>query len=273
MIEVSSAFPLVSRLIVGFVFLAAGLLKMRRPEAFRHAASHIRLVPPGARRLITAVLPAAEVTLGVLLVLGIQVEAAAGVAAVLTAVFAAVILFGIPAAESDCGCFGPLLAGQTRASGVARNAALGVIAAAPITIGPGYLSLGAGVGPVWSLLVTAATLALAFLLGRRLSAAPKNAGPLDREAAGSSRRSFLLRAGSIAAGGAVALLLAGITKVRLAEAACYSCGSCSDTIIWIGCTGGCCAAFWQRRNKYCNGACQSCSSWWIQEYCGYSQCC
>src|SRR3972149_3862738 len=109
MIEVSSAFPLVSRLIVGFVFRAAGLLKMRRPEAFRHAASHIRLVPPGARRLITAVLPAAEVTLGVLLVLGIQVEAAAGVAAVLTAGFAAGLPFGIPAAESDCGWFGPLL--------------------------------------------------------------------------------------------------------------------------------------------------------------------
>ena len=273
MIELSHALPLVSRLIVGFVFLAAGLLKMRRPEAFRHAASHIRLVPPGAQRLITAVLPAAEVTLGVLLVLGIQVEAAAGVAAVLTAVFAAVILSGIPAAESDCGCFGPLLRGQTKAAGVARNVALAVIATMPITIGPGYLSLGGGVGPVWSLFVAGATLALAFLLGRRLSAAPKSARPLDQEAAGSSRRSFLLRTGSIAAGGAVALLLAGITKVRLAEAACYSCGSCTDTVVWIGCTGGCCAAFWVSKNKFCNGTCQSCSGWTIREYCGYSQCC
>src|SRR3989304_2094653 len=98
MIELSHALPLVSRLIVGFVFLAAGLLKMRRPEAFRHAASHIRLVPPGAQRLITAVLPAAEVTLGVLLVVGIQVEAAAGAAAVLTFAFAAVLVFGMPTA-------------------------------------------------------------------------------------------------------------------------------------------------------------------------------
>jgi len=272
MIELSHALPLVSRLIVGFVFLAAGLLKMRRPEAFRHAASHIRLVPPGAQRLITAVLPAAEVTLGVLLVLGIQVEAAAGVAAVLTAVFAAVILSGIPAAESDCGCFGPLLRGQTKAAGVARNVALAVIATMPITIGPGYLNLGDGSGLVPSLLVTGAALALALLLGGRLSAAPNSQKPADEEAH-SSRRSFLFRAGSIAAGGTIALLLASITRIRPAEAACLSCGSCTDTVLWIGCTGGCCAAFWVRKNKYCNGICQSCSGWSIQEFCGYWQCC
>src|SRR3972149_4774159 len=98
MIELSHALPLVSRLIVGFVFLAAGLLKMRRPEAFRHAASHIRLVPPGAQRLITALLPAAEVTLGVLLPRGTHVEAPLGVVALRWVVFAWVILSGIPAA-------------------------------------------------------------------------------------------------------------------------------------------------------------------------------
>src|SRR3989304_2781396 len=172
MIELSHALPRVSRLIVGFVFLAAGLLKRRRPEAFRHAASHIRLVPPGARRLITAVLPAAEVTLGVLLVLGIQVEAAAGVAAFLTAVFAAVILFGIPAAESDCGCFGPLLAGQTRASAVARNVALGLIAMGPVTNGPGYPSLGGELGFVPSLLAGSAAFALALVVTKALPPAP-----------------------------------------------------------------------------------------------------
>ena len=122
------------RLLLGAVWLVAGASKITDLDASVRAVRAYRLLPETAAQVVGAGLPVVELLLGVLLVVGAGVRAAAAVSAVL--MFAFVV--GIASAWArglriDCGCFGSggdLAAGQDPGYGLelARDAALTVIA-------------------------------------------------------------------------------------------------------------------------------------------------
>jgi uncharacterized membrane protein YphA (DoxX/SURF4 family) len=122
------------RLLLGAVWLVAGASKITDLDASVRAVRAYRLLPETAAQVVGAGLPVVELLLGVLLVLGTGVRAAAAVSALLMLAF----VVGIASAWArglrvDCGCFGSggeLAAGQDPDYGpeLARDAALTVIA-------------------------------------------------------------------------------------------------------------------------------------------------
>jgi uncharacterized membrane protein YphA (DoxX/SURF4 family) len=97
----------VARLVVGGVWLAAGVSKIGDPEGSVRAVRAYQLVPDPLERTVGYALPLLEICLGVLLVIGLAQRLAAIASAVLLAGF----IVGISAAwarglQIECGCFG-----------------------------------------------------------------------------------------------------------------------------------------------------------------------
>jgi uncharacterized membrane protein YphA (DoxX/SURF4 family) len=99
---------LVARLVLGGVFLYAGIVKIADPTAFAGEIAAYRLLPYFGNYLAAAVLPWLELICGVLLITGCRTMAAAAVVLFLTTLFmaalASTILRGL---DIDCGCFRP----------------------------------------------------------------------------------------------------------------------------------------------------------------------
>jgi uncharacterized membrane protein YphA (DoxX/SURF4 family) len=98
---------LVARLVTGGVWIVAGALKLPDPAASVRAVRAYELLPEAVVPTVGYLLPALEVIVGVLLVLGLLTRAAAVVSSLLFVAF----VIGIAAAwarglEIDCGCFG-----------------------------------------------------------------------------------------------------------------------------------------------------------------------
>jgi uncharacterized membrane protein YphA (DoxX/SURF4 family) len=96
-----------ARLVVGVVWIVAGLLKLPDPAASVRAVRAYQLLPEATVTVIGYGLPILEVSLGVLLVIGLGTRAVAALSALL---FVAYIV-GIASAwarglQIDCGCFG-----------------------------------------------------------------------------------------------------------------------------------------------------------------------
>jgi uncharacterized membrane protein YphA (DoxX/SURF4 family) len=97
----------VGRLVVGGVWIAAGVAKVTDLDASVRAVRAYRLLPEIAAQIIGAGLPLVEILLGILLVVGVGIRASAVVSSVLMAAF----VVGIASAWArglriDCGCFG-----------------------------------------------------------------------------------------------------------------------------------------------------------------------
>jgi uncharacterized membrane protein YphA (DoxX/SURF4 family) len=96
-----------ARLVVGGVWIVAGLLKLPDPAGSVRAVRAYDLLPEAVVPMIGHLLPVVEVVLGAMLVLGLFTRAAALVSAVLLLVFiagiASVWARGI---SIECGCFG-----------------------------------------------------------------------------------------------------------------------------------------------------------------------
>jgi uncharacterized membrane protein YphA (DoxX/SURF4 family) len=98
---------LLARVVVGGVWLVAGLLKLPDPAASVRAVRAYQLLPEAAVTPVGYLLPLLEVALGLLLLVGLLTRAAGVASAVLLLAF----VFGIAAAwarglEIECGCFG-----------------------------------------------------------------------------------------------------------------------------------------------------------------------
>jgi len=96
-----------ARLLLGGVFLVAGLLKMPDPAAAVRAVRAYRLLPEPVVAPVAFGLPVLEIAVGVALLVGVFVRTAAIASAVLLVVF----LVGVGSAwarglQIDCGCFG-----------------------------------------------------------------------------------------------------------------------------------------------------------------------
>jgi len=98
---------LLSRLILGGVLLAAGLLKYQHLDKSQMAVRAYELLPVSLANILGIVLPFVEIAVGVLLVIGAAVRISALVGGVLMGAF----MIGIAQAWArglsiDCGCFG-----------------------------------------------------------------------------------------------------------------------------------------------------------------------
>jgi uncharacterized membrane protein YphA (DoxX/SURF4 family) len=98
---------LLSRLVLGGVLLAAGLLKYQHLDKSQMAVRAYEMLPISVANFIGIVLPFAEIGMGLLLILG----AATRISAVLSALLMVIFVIGISQAWArglsiDCGCFG-----------------------------------------------------------------------------------------------------------------------------------------------------------------------
>lgn len=96
-----------ARLVLGGVFLVAGMLKIIDPQSSVGAVRAYRLLPSSLTTIVGWGLPFAEVALGVLLLAGIAIRSVAAASAVLLLVFIAAVASAAARGLSiDCGCFG-----------------------------------------------------------------------------------------------------------------------------------------------------------------------
>jgi uncharacterized membrane protein YphA (DoxX/SURF4 family) len=98
---------LLARLIVGGIWVYAGLLKLPHPESSVSAVRAYQLLPTGTADLVGHVLPMLEIVIGLCLIGGVLTRINGLVSALLQVAFvigiASVWARGI---EIDCGCFG-----------------------------------------------------------------------------------------------------------------------------------------------------------------------
>lgn len=152
-IEAGAARPLLrwlatlARLVLAGVWIAAALTKITDLDASVRAVRAYRLLPEFGAQLVGAGLPAVELLLGVLLLVGAGVRAGAVVSAVLLLAF----VVGIGSAWArglriDCGCFGSggeLAQGESPTYGLEllRDGGLLVLAVLLVWWPTGYLAL------------------------------------------------------------------------------------------------------------------------------------
>ncbi len=95
------------RLMLGLVFVRAGLTKLPQGEAFRQAVINYRLVPEWASRPIARVLPLVELMVGGLLLLGVGQTVSSLLLAGLLGLFTLAVSVNLVRGRSiDCGCLG-----------------------------------------------------------------------------------------------------------------------------------------------------------------------
>lgn len=96
-----------ARLVLGGVFVVAGAFKVDDPDASVRAVQAYRLLPTGVAEVVGYTLPAVEIGIGLLLLVGLMTRIAAVAALVLLVAF----VIGVSSAWArglsiDCGCFG-----------------------------------------------------------------------------------------------------------------------------------------------------------------------
>ena len=109
----------VARLVVGVVWIVAGLLKLPDPAASVRAVRAYQLLPESTVTVIGYGLPILELCLGLLLVVGLGTRAVA----VLSALLFVAYIVGISSAwarglQIDCGCFGEGASPRTRPASI-----------------------------------------------------------------------------------------------------------------------------------------------------------
>jgi uncharacterized membrane protein YphA (DoxX/SURF4 family) len=98
-----------ARLVVGGLFIWAGVLKIADPLAFARDISNFRLVPAWAALLAALVLPWIEVLCGAAVILGpLRRTGALLIAAMLAGFILLTVVTMARGIDTNCGCFGAL---------------------------------------------------------------------------------------------------------------------------------------------------------------------
>jgi uncharacterized membrane protein YphA (DoxX/SURF4 family) len=124
-----------ARILLGGVFVYAGVLKLPDPAAAERAVRAYRLLPESLVGVAAFGLPVIEIAVGLALLAGVFVRTAAVAASVLLALYiAAIASVWARGLSIDCGCFsrgGQVAAGATHyPAEIARDAALLLVALA-----------------------------------------------------------------------------------------------------------------------------------------------
>ena len=102
-------FLLLCRIVIGFIFLYAGMEKISDPSGFASSINNYKLLPFPLVNIAALILPWIEVTAGILLIFGIRVKENAFIISGLLGIFTiAIIISLLRGLNIDCGCFGTL---------------------------------------------------------------------------------------------------------------------------------------------------------------------
>lgn len=119
-----------ARVLLGTIFLLAGLAKMRDQHSLTADVEAFTRLPPGFARLVASGLPVLEVVLAVLLLAGLVPVIAFGLTTAVLLAFTAVVMLNVAAGRRvSCACFGSSRNGPVGPSTVVRNLALVAAAA------------------------------------------------------------------------------------------------------------------------------------------------
>ena len=100
---------LVCRIVIGFIFLYAGMEKISDPSGFARAINNYKLLPFPLINIAALILPWLEVTAGMLLIFGIKVKENAFIISALLGIFIIAITISLfRGLNIDCGCFGTM---------------------------------------------------------------------------------------------------------------------------------------------------------------------
>lgn len=135
------------RIVVGAIFIVAGLSKVGHADVFAAQIAGFRLLPQAVIAPMAIALPFLEILLGGYLVLGLFTRSAAWVAVVLLGAFDLAIASAVVRGMTvSCGCFGPNDATVTTWSEVARDAVFVLLALVIALRPPGALALDRRIG-------------------------------------------------------------------------------------------------------------------------------
>lgn len=105
---------LLLRLVLGAVFLYAGVVKSQDPAGFAHAIYNYRILPGWAINPLAILLPWVEMVTGAALVVGLWVPGASLLASGLLGLFALALCMNLARGlEIDCGCFSTASTGSS----------------------------------------------------------------------------------------------------------------------------------------------------------------
>jgi len=97
------------RLVVGGVFIWAGLLKILNPLDFAQSIKNYQIFPLGVSFFLALFLPWIEIICGIFLILGIFRHTSSLIISVLLVAFLGLIIMTlVRGIDIDCGCFGSL---------------------------------------------------------------------------------------------------------------------------------------------------------------------
>jgi uncharacterized membrane protein YphA (DoxX/SURF4 family) len=102
---------LVSRIVLGAVFVVASVEKIAEPELFASSVQAYRMLPLFLINILALLIPWLELVCGILLVTGLKLRASSAILFILLCVFVVAIISAIFRGLSiDCGCFGSMVA-------------------------------------------------------------------------------------------------------------------------------------------------------------------
>jgi len=105
----AAAFSLLFRILLGLIFLFAGIAKISDPVRFIFTLRQFNLFSEAVIPFMALYLPWLEFILGLFLILGLLYRASAFLLACLNTMFAiAILTVVVRGMEIDCGCFGML---------------------------------------------------------------------------------------------------------------------------------------------------------------------
>ena len=105
----AAAFSLLFRILLGLIFLFAGIAKISDPVRFIFTLREFNLFSEAVIPFMALYLPWLEFILGLFLILGLLYRASAFLLACLNTMFAiAILTVVVRGMEIDCGCFGML---------------------------------------------------------------------------------------------------------------------------------------------------------------------
>ena len=96
----------VGRIVLGAVFVYAGVMKFNDTTTFAGRIAAYRILPYFGNYLLASILPCLEIICGAILITGWRIRGAAVVIALLNAVFMLALLSAsVRGLDIDCGCF------------------------------------------------------------------------------------------------------------------------------------------------------------------------
>jgi uncharacterized membrane protein YphA (DoxX/SURF4 family) len=133
---------LISRLLLGFIFIYAGMEKISDPGSFAVSINNYKLLPLSIINIAALILPWIEVTAGLLLIFGIVIkENAVIITSLLIIFFIAISISLFRGLNIDCGCFGTINASKVGLMKLLENFVLILLGVQLIYFGGGEISL------------------------------------------------------------------------------------------------------------------------------------